>query len=168
MEHGKGDHLQKLLDFPHLLEEVRSLKHNGQKIVFTNGCFDLIHPGHIAYLQAARQMGDVLIVGLNSDRSVRELKGAARPILTEGERAIVLSELESISFITIFDESTPLNLIRAILPDVLVKGGDWGLSEIVGRKEVKDTGGKVVALPYKAGYSTSEIIDRILKQNSKG
>lgn len=160
--------MQKLLDFPHLLEEVRSLKHNGQRIVFTNGCFDLIHPGHIAYLQAARRLGDVLIVGLNSDRSVRELKGAARPILTEGERAIVLSGLESVSFITIFDESTPLSLIRAILPDVLVKGGDWGLSEIVGRKEVEDAGGNVVALPYEAGYSTSEIIDRILKQNSKG
>jgi D-glycero-beta-D-manno-heptose 1-phosphate adenylyltransferase len=168
MEDGKGDKLQKLLDIPQLLEEVRSLKHNGQKIVFTNGCFDLLHPGHITYLQTARRMGDVLIVGLNSDRSVRELKGAARPILTEKERAIVLSGLESVSFITIFDENTPLNLIRSILPDVLVKGGDWGLSEIVGRKEVEDAGGKVVALPYEAGYSTSQIVDRILKQNSIG
>ena len=160
--------MQKVLDFPHLLEEVRSLKRNGHKIVFTNGCFDLLHPGHIAYLQAARQMGDVLIVGLNSDRSVRELKGAARPILTEVERAFILSGLESVSYIIIFDESTPLNLIRSILPDVLVKGGDWGLSEIVGRKEVEDAGGKVVALPYEAGYSTSQIVERILKQNSKG
>jgi D-glycero-beta-D-manno-heptose 1-phosphate adenylyltransferase len=168
MEDGKGENLQKVLDFPHLLEEVRSLKHNGHKIVFTNGCFDLLHPGHIAYLQAARRMGDVLIVGLNSDRSVRELKGAARPILTEGERAFILSGLESVSFITIFEESTPLNLIRSILPDVLVKGGDWGLSEIIGRKEVEAAGGKVVALPYEAGYSTSQIIERILKQNSKG
>jgi rfaE bifunctional protein nucleotidyltransferase chain/domain len=168
MEDGKGDKLQKLLDIPQLLEEVRSLKRNGQKIVFTNGCFDLLHPGHITYLQTARRMGDVLIVGLNSDRSVRELKGAIRPILTERERAIVLSGLESVDFITIFDEDTPLNLIRSILPDVLVKGGDWGLSEIVGRKEVEDAGGKVVALPYEAGYSTSHIIDRILKQNSKG
>lgn len=113
-------------------------------------------------------MGDVLIVGLNSDRSVRELKGAARPILTEGERAFILSGLESVSFITIFEESTPLNLIRSILPDVLVKGGDWGLSEIIGRKEVEAAGGKVVALPYEVGYSTSQIIERILKQNSKG
>lgn len=160
--------MQKVLDFPHLLEEVRSLKRNGHKIVFTNGCFDLLHPGHIAYLQAARQMGDVLIVGLNSDRSVKELKGAARPILTEVERGFILSGLESVSYITIFDESTPLNLIRSILPDVLVKGGDWGLSEIVGRKEVEDAGGKVVALPYEAGYSTSQIVERILKQNSKG
>ena len=156
----------KLLDSPHLLEEIRSLKHNGRKIVFTNGCFDLLHPGHITYLEAARKLGDVLIVGLNSDRSVRELKGAARPILTEGERAIVLSGLESVTFITIFDECTPLNLIRSILPDVLVKGGDWGLSEIVGRKEVENAGGKVIALPYKAGYSTSHIVNRILKQNS--
>jgi len=160
--------VQKVLDFPHLLEEVRSLKRNGHTIVFTNGCFDLLHPGHIAYLQAARQMGDALIVGLNSDRSVKELKGAARPILTEVERAFILSGLESVSYITIFDESTPLNLIRSILPDVLVKGGDWGLSEIVGRKEVEDAGGKVVALPYEAGYSTSQIVERILKQNSKG
>ena len=160
--------MQKVLDFPHLLEEVRSLKRNGHTIVFTNGCFDLLHPGHIAYLQAARQMGDALIVGLNSDRSVKELKGAARPILTEVERAFILSGLESVSYITIFDESTPLNLIRSILPDVLVKGGDWGLSEIVGRKEVEDAGGKVVALPYEAGYSTSQIVERILKQNSKG
>lgn len=160
--------MQKVLDFPHLLEEVRSLKRNGHTIVFTNGCFDLLHPGHIAYLQAARQMGDALIVGLNSDRSVKELKGAARPILTEVERAFILSGLESVSYITIFDESTPLNLIRSILPDVLVKGGDWGLSEIVGRKEVEDAGGKVVALPYESGYSTSQIVERILKQNSKG
>ena len=159
--------MHKLLDLPRLLNEVRSLKNKGQKIVFTNGCFDLLHPGHIAYLQAARQMGDSLIVGLNSDRSVREIKGIARPILTEAERAVVLSGLESVSFITIFDESTPLDLVRSILPDVLVKGGDWGLSEIVGRKEVEDAGGKVVALPYEAGYSTSQIVERILKQNSK-
>ena len=168
LEDGKGEKLHKVLDFSHLLEEVRSLKHNGHQIVFTNGCFDLLHPGHVAYLQAARRMGDVLIVGLNSDRSVRELKGTARPILTEVERAFILSELESVSLITIFDESTPLNLIRSILPDVLVKGGDWGLSEIVGRKEVEAAGGKVVALPYEAGYSTSHIIERILKQNLKG
>ena len=167
-EDCKGEKVQKVLDFPHLLEEVRSLKRNGHTIVFTNGCFDLLHPGHIAYLQAARQMGDALIVGLNSDRSVKELKGAARPILTEVERAFILSGLESVSYITIFDESTPLNLIRSILPDVLVKGGDWGLSEIVGRKDVEDAGGKVVALPYEAGYSTSQIVERILKQNSKG
>ena len=168
MEDGKGKKLQKVLDFPHLLEQVRSLKHKGLKIVFTNGCFDLLHPGHIAYLQGARRMGDVLIVGLNSDRSVKVLKGTARPILTEVERAFVLSGLESVNFITIFDESTPLNLIRSILPDVLVKGADWGLSEIVGRKEVEDAGGKVVALPYEAGYSTSKIVERILKQNLKG
>ena len=167
MEDDRGDTLQKLLDLPRLLKEVRSLKNKGHKIVFTNGCFDLLHPGHIAYLQAARQMGDILIVGLNSDRSVKEIKGAARPILTEVERAIVLSGLESVSFVTIFDESTPLDLIRSILPDVLVKGGDWGLSEIVGRKEVEDAGGKVVALRYEAGYSTSRIVERILKQNSK-
>ena len=168
VEDDKGDSLSKLLDLPQLLEKVRSLKNEGRKIVFTNGCFDLLHPGHIAYLQAARRMGDVLIVGLNSDRSVREIKGASRPILTEVERAIVLSGLESVNFVIVFDESTPLNLVRSILPDVLVKGGDWGLFEIVGRKDVEDAGGRVVALPYEAGSSTSGIVERILKQNSKG
>ena len=163
----QGDRLSKRLDLPLLLEKVQSLKAEGRKIVFTNGCFDLIHPGHISYLQAARQMGDVLIVGLNSDRSVKEIKGASRPFLTEQERAIILSGLESVSFVTVFDESTPLTLIRSLLPDVLVKGGDWGLLEIVGRKEVEDAGGKVVALPYEPGYSTSLIVERILRQNSE-
>ena len=159
--------MRKFIGLPELLEKVRELKEKGLRIVFTNGCFDLLHPGHIVYLQAARQLGDVLIVGLNSDRSVREIKGESRPILAEEERAAILSGLESVSFITVFDESTPLNLIKSIMPDVLVKGGDWGLHEIVGRKEVEAAGGKVVALPYAAGYSTSEIVERILRKNSK-
>ncbi|MFN8006480.1 MAG: D-glycero-beta-D-manno-heptose 1-phosphate adenylyltransferase [Terriglobia bacterium] len=159
--------MEKLLSLTELKEQVQTLKSEGRKVVFTNGCFDLIHPGHIHYLRAARQLGDVLIVGLNSDRSIREIKGPTRPILSELERAIVLSGLESVSFITIFDENTPLDLIRTILPDVLVKGGDWGLHEIVGRKEVEESGGKVIALPYETGFSTSQIVERILKQNSQ-
>ena len=159
--------LHKFIGLKALLEKVLELKGKGLRIVFTNGCFDLLHPGHIAYLSAARQLGDVLIVGLNSDRSVREIKGDSRPILTEEERAAILSGLESVSFITVFDENTPLNLIRTIMPDVLVKGGDWGIHEIVGRKEVEEAGGKVVALPYVAGYSTSDIVERILRRHSK-
>ena len=158
----------KLLNLTELKQRVQHLKNEGRKIVFTNGCFDLIHPGHIKYLEAARLLGDVLIVGLNSDRSVQELKGPSRPILSESERAIILSGLESVNFVVIFDESTPLQLICSILPEVLVKGGDWGLHEIVGRKEVEENGGKVMALPYETGYSTSQIVERILKQNSHG
>jgi D-beta-D-heptose 7-phosphate kinase/D-beta-D-heptose 1-phosphate adenosyltransferase len=159
--------LQKFIGLKELLEKVLELKGKGLRIVFTNGCFDLLHPGHIAYLQSARQLGDVLIIGLNSDRSVREIKGNSRPILTEAERAAILSGLESVSFITVFDECTPLNLIKAILPNVLVKGGDWGIHQIVGRKEVEEAGGKVVSIPYEAGYSTSEIVERVLRRHSK-
>jgi D-beta-D-heptose 7-phosphate kinase/D-beta-D-heptose 1-phosphate adenosyltransferase len=134
------------------------------KIVFTNGCFDLLHPGHISYLQKARSLGDVLIVGINSDRSVKELKGDLRPIFDQEERCEMLSGLESVSFITVFDESTPRDLINAILPDVLVKGGDWHLEQIVGREEVEASGGRVVSLPFEEGYSSSAIIQRILKR----
>ncbi len=140
------------------------MKQAGKRIVFTNGCFDILHPGHIRYLQEARSLGDVLVVGVNSDRSVRELKGPQRPILTEQERCLLLSGLESVSYATVFDEPTPLALIRSVLPHVLVKGGDWGLSEIVGREEVEAGGGTVTSLPYENGQSTSGIIERILRR----
>ena len=156
--------LTKILSAEELIEEVQALKQAGQKIVFTNGCFDILHPGHITYLRTARQMGDVLIIGVNSDRSVKELKGELRPILSQDERCLVLSGLESVNFVTVFDESTPLNLIQAILPDVLVKGGDWGIGGIVGRREVESAGGRVISLPYEKGQSTSEIIERILER----
>jgi D-beta-D-heptose 7-phosphate kinase/D-beta-D-heptose 1-phosphate adenosyltransferase len=130
--------------------------------VFTNGCFDILHPGHLSYLEKARVLGDVLIVGINSDRSVRELKGGLRPIFDQEERCELLSGLESVSFVTVFDESTPRELIKVILPDVLVKGGDWPLEQIVGREEVEASGGRVVALPFAEGYSSSAIIQRIL------
>ena len=140
------------------------MKQAAQKIVFTNGCFDILHPGHIHYLREARSLGDALVVGVNSDRSVRELKGPERPILTELERCLVLSGLESVSYVTVFDEPTPLALIRSVLPHVLVKGGDWDLSEIVGREEVEAGGGTVRSLPYENAQSTSGIIERILSR----
>jgi len=129
--------------------------------VFTNGCFDLLHPGHIQTLEAARSLGDVLVVGLNSDRSVRALKGADRPVVPESERAEILAALEAVDYVVIFDSETPRDLIAALLPDVLVKGADWGAGEIVGRAEVEGAGGRVVSIPLQPGYSTSEILEAI-------
>ncbi|MCI0625197.1 MAG: D-glycero-beta-D-manno-heptose 1-phosphate adenylyltransferase [Acidobacteria bacterium] len=156
--------LEKILERDALIRKVQELKHAGRKIVFTNGCFDILHPGHIRYLQAARSLGDALVVGINSDRSVQELKGSQRPILSEQERCWLLAGLESVSYVTVFDEATPLALIQSLLPHVLVKGGDWGLNEIVGRGEVEAHGGTVVSLPYENGQSTSGIIERILSR----
>lgn len=132
-------------------------------MVFTNGCFDLLHPGHVRYLAEARAMGDALIVGLNSDRSVRLLKGEGRPILDETERAEVLAALEAVDFVVVFDQDTPRELIAQLVPDLVVKGGDWPVDKIVGRDEVEAAGGKAISLPYVEGFSTSEILDRIRK-----
>jgi rfaE bifunctional protein nucleotidyltransferase chain/domain len=129
--------------------------------VFTNGCFDLLHPGHIRTLEQARSLGDVLVVAVNSDRSVREMKGAGRPLVPEAERAEVLAALEAVDWVVIFDDATPRRLVARLLPDVLVKGGDWGPDEIVGREEVEAAGGRVVRVPLEPGLSTSELIDRI-------
>jgi rfaE bifunctional protein nucleotidyltransferase chain/domain len=159
----EGD-VQKILERDALIQRIRELKQAGQRIVFTNGCFDILHPGHIRFLREARKLGDTLVVGVNSDRSVRELKGPQRPILTELERCELLSGLESVSYVTVFNESTPLGLIQAVLPHILVKGGDWGLTQIVGREEVEGGGGTVTSLPYEKGQSTSGIIDRILSR----
>lgn len=134
----------------------------GKTIVFTNGVFDLLHPGHIRYLQKARTHGDGLIVGINSDRSVRANKGAGRPITPESERAEILSALECVDAAVIFDEDTPHSLISALQPDVLVKGADWGEDAIVGRDVVEGRGGRVVRVEVEAGYSTSAIIRRML------
>lgn len=135
---------------------------SGQAVVFTNGCFDILHPGHIGYLREARALGNLLIVAINSDASIRRLKGDKRPILTEDERATLLTALEMVDYVTIFDDDTPHTLISQLLPDVLVKGGDWALDQIVGRTEVEAAGGKVYALPYLAGASTTDIISRII------
>jgi rfaE bifunctional protein nucleotidyltransferase chain/domain len=136
-------------------------KRNGRRVVFTNGCFDLLHPGHIRALELARALGDALIVGLNSDSSVRQLKGEGRPIISEAERAEILTALESVDAVVIFDELTPREVISRLLPDVLVKGGDWPGDRIIGREEVEATGGRVVSVPVVPGYSTSAILRKI-------
>ncbi len=155
------------MNLSELLIEREQWRTNGQRVVFTNGCFDLLHPGHVRYLQQARALGDALIVGLNSDRSVRELKGASRPILKEAERAEVMAALACVDFVTVFDEATPHALIAALTPDILVKGGDWSIENIVGRAEVEAADGQVMSLPFVDGVSTSEIIQRILQSQSE-
>jgi len=136
-------------------------KRNGRRVVFTNGCFDLLHPGHIGSLEQARALGDALIVGLNSDASVHELKGAGRPVLPERERAEMLVALECVDAVVIFDDLTPREVIARLLPDVLVKGGDWPGDQIVGRQEVEAAGGSVVSIPVVLGYSTTAILRQI-------
>jgi len=136
-------------------------KRNGRRVVFTNGCFDLLHPGHILSLEHARSLGDALVVGLNSDASVRQLKGDARPVTPARERAEILAALECVDGVLIFDDLTPQRVIAALLPDVLVKGGDWPGDKIVGREEVEAAGGRVVSAPVVAGYSTTEILKKI-------
>ena len=136
-------------------------KRNGKRVVFTNGCFDLLHPGHIRSLEAARALGDHLVVGLNSDESVRALKGPSRPVIPAEERAEILASLECVDAVLIFDELTPQRVIAALLPDILVKGGDWPGNQIVGREEVEAAGGKVVLSEMVPGYSTTEILKKI-------
>ena len=130
------------------------------RIVFTNGCFDILHRGHVEYLRAARELGDLLIVGVNSDASVRRLKGAGRPVVGEDDRCHVLAALRAVDAVTIFDEDTPRELIAALLPDVLVKGGDYRAEDVAGKAEVEAAGGRVIILPFLAGRSTSSILQR--------
>jgi rfaE bifunctional protein nucleotidyltransferase chain/domain len=140
---------------------VKSLRAGNKKIVFTNGVFDIIHRGHIEYLNDAKKHGDVLIVGLNSDSSVKKIKGDMRPLVKESDRAIVLANLKPVDFVVIFEEDNPYDLIKFILPDVLVKGGDWKPEEIIGSDIVKKHGGKVLSLTYVDNYSTTGIIQKI-------
>jgi D-beta-D-heptose 7-phosphate kinase/D-beta-D-heptose 1-phosphate adenosyltransferase len=158
---------RKIFTLEELLSERRRLRASRSKAVFTNGVFDLLHVGHIRYLEHARSFGDLLIVAINSDRSVRELKGKDRPIVKEDERAEVLSTLRCVDFVTIFDDVSPRTLIATLLPDVVVKGGDYGLDEIHGREEVEAAGGQVISLPFVSGSSTSSIVER-MKQAKKG
>ena len=132
-----------------------------RRVVFTNGCFDVLHPGHVEHLAQARALGDVLVVGLNSDDSVQRLKGVGRPLVAEADRAAVLAALRSVDAVTLFDEDTPLELISTLLPDVLVKGGDYDLDGIVGREVVEEAGGEVRVLPLVEGYSTTGLLDRL-------
>jgi D-beta-D-heptose 7-phosphate kinase/D-beta-D-heptose 1-phosphate adenosyltransferase len=138
----------------------------GERIVFTNGVFDLLHPGHVEYLEEARALGDRLVVGVNTDASVRRLKGPARPVLADSERAELLAALASVDLVVLFDEDTPERLIRDIRPDFLVKGGDWALEEIVGREFVESLGGRVLSIRVREGLSTSALVQRILAGKS--
>jgi D-beta-D-heptose 7-phosphate kinase/D-beta-D-heptose 1-phosphate adenosyltransferase len=140
---------------------IARLRAAGRTIVFTNGVFDLLHPGHVRYLQQARSLGDALIVGINSDRSVRAIKGSTRPVTPEAERAEILAALSCVDAVVVFDEETPHAIVAALQPDVLVKGADWAADAIVGRDVVEARGGRVVRVPVEAGYSTSAILDRI-------
>jgi rfaE bifunctional protein nucleotidyltransferase chain/domain len=146
-----------------VLEERRVWRAEGRRVVFTNGCFDLLHPGHVSLLEAARSEGDVLVVGLNSDRSVRDLKGPGRPVLPEDERAEALLALEAVDRVVVYDEPTPAEVIRALLPDVLVKGADWAADAIVGSDVVEAAGGRVVRVPLVPGRSTTGLLERVRK-----
>jgi rfaE bifunctional protein nucleotidyltransferase chain/domain len=142
---------------------VERLKREGKKVVFTNGCFDILHAGHTRYLREARKMGDALILALNSDSSVRSIKGPMRPIVPEAERAEVVGALDSVDYVTVFDELTPLELIEFLRPDVIVKGGDWAEKDIVGAETVRKWGGRVAIMPEIEGASTTNIIDKVLQ-----
>jgi rfaE bifunctional protein nucleotidyltransferase chain/domain len=146
-----------------LLEQRRRWRERGMKVVFTNGCYDLLHPGHIRLLEQARSLGDVLILGLNSDASVQRAKGPSRPLLAGAERAEIASGLEAVDAVTFFDEDTPRDLIAALLPDILVKGADWS-HFVAGKEEVEAAGGQVLTLALEPGYSTTNIVERILTQ----
>jgi len=153
--------ISKILSREELLAERARLRAAGRSLVFTNGVFDILHVGHVRYLARARALGDALVVAINSDYSVRELKGQGRPIVNEGERAEIIAALRQVSYVTIFDDPSPRSLIAELLPDVLVKGGDYGLDEIHGREQVEAAGGKVVSLPFIEGASTTAIIERM-------
>jgi rfaE bifunctional protein nucleotidyltransferase chain/domain len=152
------------------LEEIKAIvvdaRTNGKKVAFTNGCFDLLHRGHVHVLRAARACADLLIVGINSDQSVKQIKGPTRPVLPESDRCELLGAMEMVDFVVLFNEPDPHNLISAIRPDVLVKGGDWHTEKIIGSDMVEEAGGRVVVVPYIKGFSTTEIIERIT--NSDG
>src|SRR5574337_318855 len=153
--------LGKVVTRDELIAQVAARKRSGERVVFTNGCFDLLHPGHLRCLERARELGDLLVVAINSDRSVRKLKGVSRPVMPQEERAEILAALAAVDYVAVFDEPTPRDLIARLLPHVLVKGGDWGPDEIVGREEVEAAGGRVVSVPLEPGYSTSGILEHI-------
>ena len=142
---------------------VSNAKTEGKSVVFTNGCFDIVHRGHLHLLSEAKKLGDLLIVAINSDISVKKIKGPNRPILGEGERAELISALEMVDYVTLFDGADPYRLINELRPNVLVKGGDWGKERIVGRDVVEKEGGKVVVIPYLEGYSTTQIMERMCR-----
>jgi len=154
-------HCKKIKNLPELVKTVNKLKTARKRIVFTNGCFDILHAGHVSYLSKAKSLGDILIIGLNSDSSVRRLKGRSRPVVSQKHRAALVSALEPVDFVVIFTGLTPINLIKAIRPDVLVKGGDWKKENIVGAEFVESYAGMVKSLPYLKGLSTRRLIAKI-------
>ncbi|MCP4371391.1 MAG: D-glycero-beta-D-manno-heptose 1-phosphate adenylyltransferase [Deltaproteobacteria bacterium] len=158
------DTITKIVELQDLQAKVAAIKESGKKVVFTNGCFDILHVGHVRYLAAARLEGDVLLVGLNSDESVRLIKSAKRPIVKQNERAEVLASLWCVDYIILFNEPDPLLLIQAISPDILVKGDDWTHENIIGADFVNDRGGRVVRIPVVPKTSTSGIIERIVER----
>jgi D-beta-D-heptose 7-phosphate kinase/D-beta-D-heptose 1-phosphate adenosyltransferase len=158
---------KKLVELEELVEKVRVLKKAGKAIVFTNGCFDLLHVGHVRYLEAAKTEGDILVVGVNSDQSVRLIKGPRRPVVPEGERGEILASLGCVDYVTIFDDPDPLAVIKLLKPDVLVKGADWPEDGIVGNQVVKENGGQVVRIPLTEGASSTKIIERIFANCKK-
>ncbi len=155
--------IEKILTPEKMLGERERLRATGKRLVFTNGVFDLLHVGHVRYLAQARALGDALVVALNTDRAVRELKGPNRPVFEEAERAEIIAAIRHVDYVTIFDDVSPRRLIAALLPDVLVKGGDYQLDEIHGREEVEAAGGKVISLPFVNGASTTALIERMKK-----
>ena len=155
-----------VIEATQLASELGQMQKDGKKVVFTNGCFDLLHPGHVSYLAAARALGDLLVVGVNSDDSVRRLKGEKRPIMPEFARSQLLAALSSVDYVTLFAEDDPYRLISLLQPDILVKGGDWDTSSIVGRDIVEARGGKVYSLPFIDEYSTTSIVEEIIRRYS--
>ena len=155
---------QKILTTDQLLAERDQLRTARKRLVFTNGVFDLLHVGHVRYLAHARELGDALVVAINSDRTVRELKGPDRPVFDENERAEILAALRHVDYVVIFDDISPRSLITRLLPDVLVKGGDYQIDEIHGREEVEAAGGKVIPLPFVTGASTTSLLERMKKK----
>ncbi|HEY0365000.1 MAG TPA: D-glycero-beta-D-manno-heptose 1-phosphate adenylyltransferase [Pyrinomonadaceae bacterium] len=153
--------IEKILSPAAMLAERERLRAAGRRLVFTNGVFDLLHVGHVRYLAQARALGDVLLVAINSDRTVRELKGADRPVFDEAERAEILAALRVVDYVVVFDDISPRTVIAELLPDVLVKGGDYDLDQIHGREEVEAAGGKVISLPFVEGASTSALIQKM-------
>ena len=150
-----------------LIRIRQDLKKEGQKVVFTNGVFDILHRGHVEYLEKAKSLGDVLMLGLNTDASVKKIKGSNRPVMGQDDRAIVLAGLSSVDYICFFEEETPANLIRQLIPDILVKGGDYQIDDIVGRETVEANGGKVVTIDLVNGQSTTSLIEKMVKLAKK-
>jgi len=160
--------MNKIIDRKLLKDKLDALRSEGKKIAFTNGCFDILHVGHVRYLKEAKRTADILVLALNSDDSVRTIKGEKRPLVCEAERAELLCALECIDFVTIFSEPTPLQLICYLKPDVLIKGGDWPEDKVVGRDEIREWGGHVTIIPEVAGKSTTNIVDKVISVYCSG